>query len=102
MLYMAHSTFLLTLPLHLLFLRIFSSTSHPLRPTLHQLRRVFYHQLTGFDHEPEEGSWLWKKTFTLVTAMSLLITAPSLIWYLAIPWTSYVPSPPLLSLFRSG
>jgi len=88
MLYIAHSTFLLTLPLHLLFLRIFSSTSHPIRPTLHQLRRVFYHQLTGSDHEPVEKSWPWRKTMHFVTAMSVLITLPSLTWYLAVSWTS--------------
>lgn len=88
MLYLAHSTFLLTLPSHLLFLRIFSSLSKPIGPAFEQLRRVFHHQLVGRDYDPEESGWPWRRTLSFVAGMTALITLPSGLWYASVPLTS--------------
>ena len=58
MLYLAHCTFLLTFPAHLLLLRIFSPSSTPLRPALAQLTAVWHVQLTGEQRRTGE-KWPW-------------------------------------------
>ena len=93
MLYLAHSTFILTFPTHLLLLRLFSS--QPILPILDQLGEVFHHQLTGREWDRDRG-WPWRRTIFFVGQMTGLITIPSLLWYCAVPFTSSVPRPPLL------
>lgn len=112
MLYFAHSSFVLLLPLHLLYLRyasplVSSSSAKPskvpsTRSQLRALRAAIHNQLVHGSHagvlslsakttlrREEDGEpFPWIKAFGALILVTALLTLPAGLWYAAVPLTS--------------
>ncbi|CED84362.1 Predicted membrane protein [Phaffia rhodozyma] len=91
-LYCAHSSFLLLLPLHLAFLYVWPGETVPIRLILRELKFQVRHQLDGTSASTELAAkrvgWPWAKAAISSIGLTAGMTIPAGCWYASVPLTS--------------
>ncbi|KZT61025.1 hypothetical protein CALCODRAFT_57809 [Calocera cornea HHB12733] len=84
--FLTHAAFLVVLPLHLLLLRL--QTGTPITANVHALHRALLATHSPSPSDVRESRHAYIRFAPLIVCLTLGVSAPSLLWYMAVSLTS--------------